>query len=590
MASSSDVRDMLGLPTGAQPRPVKKQKKVEKKRESWVTREMASLMGERTPPIAIGEPVQFKPKINRKANPWERRGFQNPARNDGLVLYHWRMRNRPKPDAKPVGEDGPDQVMADGARSPEPPDSHYHYAKFNVKVEITEYNEQEYDGHLRDDDWSKEETDYLLDLCRSFDLRWVVIADRYEYDPARSSASAENNEDATVPIAKQRSMEDMKARYYSVAAKIMALRRPLSTMSQSEYDRYETLTKFDPVQETQRKKIADQLLHRKPEEVKEEEMLLGELQRIVTNEERFLQERKALYARLDAQQSTGNTTMYQSSQGLNQLFQTLLTADKSKKRRSLMDPKDAVPSPITAASGQQPGGQATPRDKDGHRESISGGVTKKGPQTPAVERRKLTPREEEMYGVTHHERIASGVHFRHDKVTKLAQAKSNVQAQRVSAALTELEIPPRLVMPTAKVCAEYERLIQSIHTLTEVRKVSERVETEIKIALVQKEEREKRERTVQGEGDKQGEEDNPGEMNEQPDAVMDDAPPVDAEAAGEAHASEEPEVKQEPPRSRASSSRPTTAGDDHKRSASVLSDKSAKSSYSTRSTSKRQRK
>lgn len=43
-------------------------------------------------------------------------------------------------------------------------------------------------------DWSKEETDQLFELCERFDLRFIVIADRF-------------------PTA--RSVEDLKSRYYS---------------------------------------------------------------------------------------------------------------------------------------------------------------------------------------------------------------------------------------------------------------------------------------------------------------------------------------------------------------------------------------
>ena len=32
----------------------------------------------------------------------------------------------------------------------------------------------------RDADWDRAETDYLLSLCEQFDLRFLVIADRYE--------------------------------------------------------------------------------------------------------------------------------------------------------------------------------------------------------------------------------------------------------------------------------------------------------------------------------------------------------------------------------------------------------------------------
>lgn len=34
---------------------------------------------------------------------------------------------------------------------------------------------------LIDKEWTKEETDYLFDLVKEYDLRWQVIADRYNY-------------------------------------------------------------------------------------------------------------------------------------------------------------------------------------------------------------------------------------------------------------------------------------------------------------------------------------------------------------------------------------------------------------------------
>jgi hypothetical protein len=48
--------------------------------------------------------------------------------------------------------------------------------------------------------WSREETDQLFDLCERFDLRFIVIADRFPTD---------------------RSVEDLKSRYYSGTSKFM---------------------------------------------------------------------------------------------------------------------------------------------------------------------------------------------------------------------------------------------------------------------------------------------------------------------------------------------------------------------------------
>jgi hypothetical protein len=47
--------------------------------------------------------------------------------------------------------------------------------------------------------WSREETDQLFDLCERFDLRFIVIADRFPTD---------------------RSVEDLKSRYYSGTSKL----------------------------------------------------------------------------------------------------------------------------------------------------------------------------------------------------------------------------------------------------------------------------------------------------------------------------------------------------------------------------------
>ena len=55
------------------------------------------------------------------------------------------------------------------------------------------------------EDWSKEETDHLFELCERFELKWVVIVDRYQSYP--------------VPLP-PRSIEDIKARYYAIVKKL----------------------------------------------------------------------------------------------------------------------------------------------------------------------------------------------------------------------------------------------------------------------------------------------------------------------------------------------------------------------------------
>jgi hypothetical protein len=46
---------------------------------------------------------------------------------------------------------------------------------------VYKYDEEEWANVVpKDADWSRKETDYLIALCQQFDLRFLVVADRYE--------------------------------------------------------------------------------------------------------------------------------------------------------------------------------------------------------------------------------------------------------------------------------------------------------------------------------------------------------------------------------------------------------------------------
>lgn len=44
-----------------------------------------------------------------------------------------------------------------------------------------EYSQFEYDQHLVDPNWTLQETEYLFELLKEYDLRFIVAADRYAY-------------------------------------------------------------------------------------------------------------------------------------------------------------------------------------------------------------------------------------------------------------------------------------------------------------------------------------------------------------------------------------------------------------------------
>ena len=386
----------------------------------------------------------------------------------------------------PADSNAASEMDQDDKASSTIPDSYF--AKYNVKVPRPRYSEEEYETHMKNEDWSREETDYLVDLAIDYDLRWIVISDRYDYRP---NEGKEGDANAMVAVSSPtaRTQEALKSRYYTIAGKAMALRIPVEQMSSSEFETHERMLKYNPSQETQRKKYAEQLLSRTDEEKHEEELLLKELSRIVLNQEKLFNERKALYERLDAPKTTPNehstTTMYQTSSGLTHLMQNLVNQSKTRelekkqKRQSALGAEEPTQNP--AERQRQSLDNSTAPNK---RSSL--GASAQSHQ------RHLSARDQLRYGVSYptNERLVGGVSFRNERATKAAQAKSSVQTTRISQALSELRIPLRLMMPTTKVVSEYEKLIESVKGLLEVRKLSEKVDGEIKVWRAQKEQAE----------------------------------------------------------------------------------------------------
>ena len=426
------------------------------------------------PPINIVERPNYKkkPKPEQKIKPrhWEMREFKHGARDDGLVLRHWKRAVPLAVRGPVVTRDGEMEVEEEPALMEIKFEEEFPSDKWNVKVDVPTYTDEQYENDFKSDDWTKEETNYLLDLCRDFDLRWLLIADRYE--PADIG-------DEPYPA---RSMEDMKLRYYTIAAKVMESHTPASNMTAVEFQLWEKMKGFDAKTETQRKTMAEKLFERTKDEADEERILLEELHRITKNEEDFIKLRRDLYSRLESappirrteRGEEQSTAAYQTSAGLTALLQTLLAKERKLKR----------PLP----NGEQP--QQTPVDRRGQPnqysrrdtlDSQTDGPQKKG-STSQANVRALTAAEQVKYGVSHpQERLTSGIQFRHQKIDRLTMAKSQVQTSKIQAALAQLGIPNRLLMPTERVCREFERLVESIHKLLDIRKAHEKTTNEIKV-------------------------------------------------------------------------------------------------------------
>ena len=620
--SSSDVRDVLNLPSDGAPRPFKKAKSSAPRANlKGLAREVQSLGGDN--PIVIAPEVTFKKRrfINKKpAASWELRPFRNSARDDSsLVLKHWRRKPERAPGAGPTatGEsgaaNGDEKKMEDSA-----------FAKYSVKVTVPQYSDDQYRLNLQNLDWTKDETDYLLSLAKEYDLRWPVIWDRYEFVPSalNGETGADGDESkAIIPAPKDRTLEDLKARYYEVASKMMVVQKPEQYMTDAEKNLYVVMSKFDPVSEAARKQYAAAFLERSRDEAKEEESLLVEVRRIMARNERFNEERRELYRRLDYPHTDQDISSFKSSAGLQSLLQNLLAVDKSKKRKSIAPAAAEGTSPSTAAQATPTEPSTTQNRRDSiaassavaqaRRESSSVGPTqtptapaaKKG-AAAAAEKKKLSQQDQILYGVSHHDRLSSGPTFRTERINRLFSQRSGQMQLRITNVLTELDFPTRLTMPTYNVTTQYERLLSSIISLLDVRKQGDKLDSELKIETQKKALREAEAKAAEDEaGDKdkasgeaveekassaaagetakksdasaQAEKDSEkatttpaaeaaaGSSGDKPDAPAPDGPKEGAEAAG----GEKDKDKL---------ARPGSSG--HKRSASVLSTTSDKSS------------
>lgn len=246
MVLQMDAKDILGLPKNALPIQEKKSKppKESQRKPDGISREVYALTGGLAPLMPAIDVNHLKRKVqteNEKIT-WQWLPFTNSARKDNLQLYHWVR-------------------VVNGV----PPTGDYSFAKYNKSVDVIKYTNEEYEKYLTDPAWTKEETDQLFDLCERFDLRFVVIADRF-------------------PSSK--TVEELKDRYYSASRAILTARAP----SPGDVSGHPIVKEpYNVSQDSERKRALNLLLsHTKQQERKDVE--------VVAHAKRITEARKAIKA------------------------------------------------------------------------------------------------------------------------------------------------------------------------------------------------------------------------------------------------------------------------------------------------------
>lgn len=99
-----------------------------------------------------------------------------------------------------------------------------------------EYSSFEYDQHLTDPNWTAHETAYLFDKLRTYDLRFIIAADRYEYKGMTGTAPTKRRsvEVGQAMQCSSNAFQDMKDRYYTICRRLIRTRTASDPLVQQQ--------------------------------------------------------------------------------------------------------------------------------------------------------------------------------------------------------------------------------------------------------------------------------------------------------------------------------------------------------------------
>ena len=459
----------------------------------------------------MGIGALFKPKFKRrkeKARQWRWTPFLNSAREDtqidddvpeinhGLVLHHWAPAHSSATTA--AGASAEDAEL----------ETKYQYAEFNTNSGVYSYSNDEYIQYLRDDDWTKEETDYLMELCAAYDLRFVVIHDRYDWAAAQA-ASLPGSTSTMLPPAKNRTMEDLKARYYAICRRL--IRSRISTDDVETRQLLLGTYAFDKQREIERKKAVARLYTRTPEQLAEEEALYVEIRRIEQNEAKYASEREELLRLLGGWESLPSSSPHAvaaAGSGIASLLGSEEETAKGRagaggganKKRKLQvveengtpGVEDGASSTGTTTAPTRPSATLTSKQRAEMRQAQFDEMQciVRFPSTDGATAASSRPPYAHLVGtastlppVTTNPSNPTSGHGVYLRSSRMLAPRPNL-VLKTTQTLAEGEPPvgPRLIFPTAKNVEKWENLIGAVTTGLELRKQLERVNVELRIA------------------------------------------------------------------------------------------------------------
>ena len=204
------------------------------KKQTGMKRELIKLIGG-VPSLIEKENNNLNKNFRQK---WVWSKFNNPARKDTLKLFHWQRK-------EDVNKD-------------------YEFAQCNKKIDIIDFSKEEYDELIKpnDIDWTYEETLYLWDLLKLYDLRFTIVQDKYDEKKY-----------------KDRTIEALKDRYYSICRKILENRKM--------FDHPILKSGYNYEQELKRRNYLERTMNITVEEINDDTVMLKQAEVIEKKLEQF---------------------------------------------------------------------------------------------------------------------------------------------------------------------------------------------------------------------------------------------------------------------------------------------------------------
>ena len=291
---TSELKSMFGekIPEQTNQLQQNTQKDLEKKQKDYMKkqtgmkRELIKLIG------GVPSIVERTTKSSKNSSNWVWAPFSNPARQDNLKLVHWQR-------AEDVNKD-------------------YDFAKFNQNIDIVDFTEDEYNKLIKPNDrnWNYEQTRYLWELIKRYELRFIVIMDRFDEEKYG-----------------ERTVESLKDRYYSVARTILESRKM--------FDHPIIKSGYNYEQEMKRRTYLEKTMNKSFAELREESSLFEMAENLNKKMEKNEKFENAIYQKLNELKIPNFSSANQGNNiGNNNTIQIPMTVEETENNNGFSDNKN----------------------------------------------------------------------------------------------------------------------------------------------------------------------------------------------------------------------------------------------------------